>query len=141
DEVADSGRRVTQRMRGTDDLEAVARHRAEWLPVTRFYETYRGALQKDSRLDYAGLIAAAVRMLAEQPDLAETLRRRFPHVLVDEAEEMSSAQRELLMLLERDSLCVAADPDSGVERFRGAEPEWVPGFGRIAGPPRAVVPE
>jgi superfamily I DNA/RNA helicase/RecB family exonuclease len=141
DEVADFCLRVTQRMMSADDLEAVARHRAEWVPVTRFYETYQAALQKDSRLDYAGLIAAAVRMLAEQPDLAETLRRRFPHVLVDEAEEMSRAQRELLMLLERDNLCVAADPDSGVEGFRGAEPEWVLGFERIAGPTRTVVLE
>jgi superfamily I DNA/RNA helicase len=141
DEVADFCLRVTQRLMSNDDLEALARHRAEWLPVTRFYQTYQAELRKDSRLDYAGLIATAVRMLAEQADLAETLRHRFPHVLVDEAEEMSRAQRELLVLLERDNLCVAADPDSGVEGFRGAESEWVLGFERHAGPARTIVLE
>jgi superfamily I DNA/RNA helicase/RecB family exonuclease len=139
DEVADFCLRVTQRLMSSEDLEALSRHREQWLPVTRFYQTYQAELRKESRLDYAGLIAAAVRMLAEQPDLAGTMRRRFPHVLVDEAEEMSRAQRELLMLLERGNLCVAADPDSGVEGFRGAEPEWVLGFERFAGPARTVV--
>jgi superfamily I DNA/RNA helicase/RecB family exonuclease len=141
DEVADFCLRVTQRLMGSDDLAALARHRPEWQPVTRFYDTYQAELRKDSRLDYAGLIAAAVRMLEEHPDLCEALRRRFPHVLVDEAEEMSRAQRELLALLERDNLCIAADPDSGIEGFRGAEPEWVLGFERIAGPARTVVLE
>ena len=58
DEVADFCLRVTQRLMGSDDLAALARHRPEWLPVTRFYETYQAELRKDSRLDYAGLIAA-----------------------------------------------------------------------------------
>ncbi len=133
DEVADFCLRVTQRLMGPDDLGALARHRPKWEPVTRFFGTYTDELRKDSRIDYAGLIAAAVRMLERDGELRATLRHRFPHVLVDEAEEMSRAQRELLVLLERENMTVAADPDSGIEGFRGAEPEWVLGFERIVG--------
>lgn len=131
DEVADFCLRVTQRLMPPEDLAALARQRPEWEPVTRFYGVYTEELRKDSRLDYAGLIAAAVGMLSGDPSLRETLRRRFPHVLVDEGEEMSPAQQKLLGLLELGNLVVAADPDSGIEGFRGGEPEWVFGFGRF----------
>lgn len=139
DEVADFCLRVTQRLMDPADLEALARHRPEWQEVARFYEVYRQALLREARLDYAGLVAVAVRMLRDDPSLRETLQRRFPHVLVDEAEEMSRAQRELLGLLESSHLTVAADPDAGIEEFRGAEPEWVLGFDRLFGPSRRIV--
>ncbi|MGH2718034.1 MAG: ATP-dependent helicase [Actinomycetota bacterium] len=128
DEVADFCLRVTQRLMDPGDLEALAAHRPEWQEVARFYEVYQRSLLRDARLDYAGLIAAAVRMLSGDPELRATLRRRFPQVLVDEGEEMSRAQRELLRLLEPSHLAVAADPDAGIEAFRGAEPDWVHGF-------------
>src|SRR5579872_2281000 len=133
DEVADFCLRVTQRLMDPGDLEALAAHRPEWQEVARFYEVYQRSLLRDARLDYAGLIAAAVRMLTADGDLRATLRRRFPHVLVDEGEEMSRAQRELLRLLEPAHVTVAADPDAGIEAFRGAEPDWVHGFERWFG--------
>jgi superfamily I DNA/RNA helicase/RecB family exonuclease len=141
DEVADFCLRVTQRLMSPSDLDAVAQHRPEWEEVARFYEVYRRAMLREARLDYAGLIAAAVRMLGSDDDLRARLRRRFPHVLVDEGEEMSRAQRELLGLLEPGHVTVAADPDAGIEAFRGAEPEWVFGFERWFGPARRIVLE
>lgn len=134
DEVADFCLRVTQRLMDAGDLEALAapggHPRPEWQEVARFYDVYQRSLLRDARLDYAGLIAAAVRMLAADADLRATLRRRFPQVLVDDGEEMSRAQRELLRLLEPSQVTVAANPDAGIEAFRGAEPEWVLGFER-----------
>lgn len=138
DEVADFCLRVTQRLMEPAELESIARHRPDWEDVVRFYDKYRAALLRQSRLDYAGLIAAAVRMLSGDPALREALSRRFPHVLVDEAEEMSRAHRELLGLLDHRNLTVAADPDSGIEAFRGGEPEWVLGFERWFGPARHI---
>ncbi|HWD08129.1 MAG TPA: UvrD-helicase domain-containing protein, partial [Actinomycetota bacterium] len=132
DEVADFCLRVTQRLMDPGDLEALAAPRGHprpgWYEVARFYEVYQRSLLRDARLDYAGLIAAAVRMLTADGELRATLRQRFPYVLVDEGEELSRAQRELLRLLEPAHVAVAADPDAGIEAFRGAEPDWVHGF-------------
>lgn len=128
DEVADFCLRAEQKLMEDEDLESLIGFRPDWEEVVRFYRRYREALKKQSRLDYAGLISAAVRMLRENDEVKERLRGRFPHVLVDEAEEGSPAQRELLALLDTSHLVVAADPDSGIETFRGAEPDWVLGF-------------
>lgn len=141
DEVADFCLRAQQRLMAIEDLEALGDHRPDWAEVVRFYRRYAGHLKAESRLDYAGLIASAVRLLREDMDVRETLRRRFPHVLVDEGEEASKAQRELLTLLETSNLVVAADPDSGIETFRGAEPDWVFGFESLFGPHERVILE
>lgn len=143
DEVADFCVRVAQRMMSPEDLDQVAGHRPEWREVARFYRVYQEALEREARLDYAGLIASAARMLAVDEDLRARLALRFPHVLVDEAEEMSPAQRALLGLFETENLTLAANPDAGIETFRGAEPEWVLGFERWFGqgalPARRIV--
>ena len=139
DEVADFCLRVTQRLMTPADLEELAAHRPEWREVTRFYDVYRQALLREARLDYAGLIAVTVRMLEGDTELRDRLRQRFPHVLVDEAEELSRAQRHLLRQLEVANLTVAADPDAGIEAFRGAEPEWVLGFERWFGASQRIV--
>ena len=134
DEVADFCLRVSQRLLGPEDLEAIASHQPDWGDVVRFYRKYQAALERQCRVDYAGLIAAAVQMLRQDGSLRDALRRRFPHVLVDEGEEMSRAQQELLRLVAATEVAVAADPDSGIEAFRGGEPEWVLGFERWFGP-------
>src|SRR5919199_47267 len=81
DEVADFCLRVGQRLMADEDLEALARHRPDWLEVVRFRSRYREYLRTESRLDYAGLIETAVDLLDGNPDIRGALCRRFPHVL------------------------------------------------------------
>jgi superfamily I DNA/RNA helicase/RecB family exonuclease len=138
DEVADFCLRVGQRLMPDEDLEALARHRPDWLEVVRFRSRYREYLRTEARLDYAGLIATAVRLLDENDDVREALCRRFPHVLIDDGQEMSLAHRELLKRLATSNLVLAADPDAGIETFRGAEPDWLFGFGHWFGPHTTV---
>lgn len=129
DEIADFCLRVEQRLISSDDLAALGTHREDWSEVIAFYGRYRDYLKQQSRLDYAGLISSAVDLLVERTDVAEALKRRFPHVLVDDGQELSRAHLSLLQKLSTDHLVVAADPESGIETFRGAEPDWVYGFG------------
>ena len=139
DEVADFCLRVSQKMMSQPELDGLAQHRPDRAEVASFYPRYRRRLREQSRLDYAGLIESAVELLKQQPDVAAALKRRFPHVLVDDGQEMSHAHREFLGQLETANLVIAADPDSGIETFRGAEPDWVFGFERYFGPHATVV--
>ncbi|MGH2810495.1 MAG: UvrD-helicase domain-containing protein, partial [Actinomycetota bacterium] len=77
-----------------------------------------------------GLVASAVRLLAENPDIVGAFSARFPHVLVDDAQEMSATHLELLAGMQGAEVTVAADPNSSIEVFRGAQPDWVFGFGK-----------
>jgi superfamily I DNA/RNA helicase/RecB family exonuclease len=138
DEVADFVLRVQQKLMTEADLAALAEQRPGWAEVIRFYSRYRDYLKEESRLDYAGLIASAVDLLSRDDEVAGVLRKRFPHVLVDNGQELSHAHRELLRCLQTSELVVAADPDSGIETFRGAEPDWVFGFEGWFGPHETV---
>lgn len=139
DEVADFCLRVEQRMMSDGDLSALVSHRDGWDEIVRFYSRYRDYLSTESRLDYAGLIAASVRLLERSDDVRAALQKRFAHVLVDDGQEVSYGERELLIKLAGEDLVVAADPDSGIETFRGAEPDWIYGFEKWFGPHERVV--
>jgi len=139
DELADFCLRVEQRLDGPDELEALVTARPDWAPVVDFCGQYRRFLRDESRLDYAGLLAESVRLLEQNSDIRDMLARRFPHILVDDGQEMGKSHRRLLISLGVSNLTVAADPDSGIESFRGAEPDWVFGFEKWFGPSTTIV--
>lgn len=139
DEVADFCLRVEQRLESTAALAAQARDRPEWAEVIAFVDVYRAHLKARSRMDYAQLIASAARLLEQDSQVAVALGERFSHVLVDDGQDMGPAHRALLGHLRTENLVVAADPDSGIETYRGAEPDWVYGFRRWFGDHQTVV--
>lgn len=134
DEVVDLCIRAQQKMLDKRDLDALAAGRQGWDEVIRFYLAHRARQRNRSRIDYATLLAEAATLLAEAEyaEVRAALHQRFPHVLVDDAQELSLVQQRLLSFLaepgEGRSLVVAGDPDSSIETFRGAEPQWLERF-------------
>jgi superfamily I DNA/RNA helicase/RecB family exonuclease len=139
DEVADFCLRVEQTLHSTESLAALAAAKPEWAEVIAFVDVYRAHLKARSRMDYAQLIASAVRLLEQDPGVKQALRDRFPHVMVDDGQDMGPVHLALLGHLQTKDLVVAADPDSGIETYRGAQPDWVHGFERWFGDHRTVV--
>lgn len=139
DEVADFCLRVEQRGDNSRSLAELTRLKPEWAEVVAFVDTYRESMRSRSRMDYAQLVAAAVRLLESDQDVTSALRRRFPHVLVDDGQDLGPLHRNLLRHLPTENLVVAADPDSGIETYRGAEPDWVHGFEKEFGPHHTIV--
>lgn len=76
-------------------------------------------LREAQAVDYDGLESGMRRLLTARPEL----RRRWRHVLVDEGQDTSEGQQELIGLLEPDSLFVVGDPGQSIYGFRGASLE------------------
>jgi superfamily I DNA/RNA helicase len=131
-EVADFCVRAGYRGLHDDELRILAEKRPEHAPVAHFAIAYREHLRENAILDYPEMILAAARLIEEQDDLRSGIHRRFPHVLVDDAQELAPAQLKLLKLLARDHLVCAGDPDSAIEAFRGSDPHWLDRFNDIA---------
>ena len=127
--------------RGLDDdaLEQLAKERPEHGAVVAFALRYREHLKKAAALDYAELVLAATRLLAADDDIRTAVRRRFTHVLVDDAQELAPAQLQLLRRLNTEQLVCAGDPDSAIEAFRGADPTWLDRFQEVCGDHERVV--
>lgn len=141
DEVTDFCLRVEQQLIPQEQLDEIAAAYPDWAEVIRFVDVYREHLLERARVDYAQLISGASRLLEDDAGVWHDLRRRFPHVLVDDAQELSRAQLRMLSRLETSQLVLAADPDSGMESFRGAQPDWVFGFEQWFGPSEVEVLE
>jgi superfamily I DNA/RNA helicase len=148
DEIVDFCIRAEQRLLEPYELEQIVRARPAWADVIRFFKTHSANLRQRSRIDYPTLLADAAELIANHDDLREALHRRFTHVVVDDGQELARVQQRLLRFLtgfidapetaEGRSLVVAADPDSAIETFRGAEPDWLNGFEKDFGSHQTV---
>ena len=147
DEVVDFFIRVGQRAMDPPELEPLAQVRPAWAELIAFYKRHHKELRDRSRVDYPTLMRDATELIANFDDVRDSLHRRFQHILVDDGQELALVQQRLLHFLtafttggpgER-SLVLAGDPDSAIETFRGAEPEWMDDFAKEFGEHERVV--
>jgi DNA helicase II / ATP-dependent DNA helicase PcrA len=98
------------------------RERAELMQAcVRLFRAYEGACRKERVLDFEDLLTLTVRMLEERPALLDSYRERFPHVLVDEYQDLNLAQERLVELIAGGGApFVVGDDDQSIYRFRGA---------------------
>jgi DNA helicase-2/ATP-dependent DNA helicase PcrA len=87
----------------------------------RLFRAYEQACRKDRLLDFEDLLTLTVRMLSERPALLDTYRARYPHLLVDEYQDLNLAQERLVELIAGAAQpFVVGDDDQSIYRFRGA---------------------
>ena len=96
------------------------------------YSLYQRRLREANALDFDDLIMTTVHLFQAHPDVCETYRRRFRHVLVDEYQDTNHAQYALVHQLcaddpeavgervEPSELMVVGDADQSIYAFRGA---------------------
>ena len=113
-------------LRDPDEVKADARNSIEE-SYSAAYSLYQRRLREANALDFDDLIMETVRLFQAHPEIRETYRRRFRHVLVDEYQDTNHAQYALIHQLCGQSL---EDPvettsyDAGAED--GAEEDRVP---------------
>ncbi len=97
------------------------------------YRVYQRRLREANAMDFDDLLTNAVHLFRAFPEVRETFRRRFRHVLVDEYQDTNHVQyalvRELCAPLPRAEagpvsepaeLMVVGDSDQSIYAFRGA---------------------
>ncbi|TDC34429.1 DNA helicase PcrA, partial [Micromonospora sp. KC213] len=91
------------------------------------YTLYQRRLREAHALDFDDLIMTTVHLLQSHPHVAESYRRRFRHVMVDEYQDTNHAQYVLIKELVSGTagiapaeLCVVGDADQSIYAFRGA---------------------
>jgi superfamily I DNA/RNA helicase len=121
-EVADFVLRCSELLIDADRLEARVAERAEWRAMPGFLRRYRATLDRIDRIDYGTVQARAVELLSE-PEVADSVAAQHRYLLVDEYQDTTTAQAELLRRLYRPhhNLTVAGDPYQSIYSFRGTE--------------------
>jgi DNA helicase-2/ATP-dependent DNA helicase PcrA len=90
--------------------------------IAKVYAAYETRKKAAGALDFDDLITETVRLFRDHPEVLRTYQERFRYILVDEYQDTSRAQYELINLLaERyGNVCVVGDADQGVYSWRGA---------------------
>jgi ATP-dependent DNA helicase UvrD/PcrA len=129
----DYQRRVLRRLRVRPErhgqlLLLFGRHRLQHIPLTpgdlELFEAYSAALRARNLLDYDDLIARAGELLRSHEDVRAEVRRRWDYVLVDEFQDLSLAQYEVVTeLAARHRNCFAVgDDEQSIFSWTGADP-------------------
>jgi DNA helicase-2/ATP-dependent DNA helicase PcrA len=97
-------------------------HRAK-LTIARAYEAYENRRRELHGMDFDDLLIGPLEILEQHPDVAESYRKRFVHILVDEYQDTNRPQYLLTKILAEGyrNLCVVGDDDQSIYRWRGAD--------------------
>ena len=100
--------------------------------VARVFAGYEKAKRDRSRIDFEDILLCAAALMSDHPEIAETIRRTYRHLVVDEYQDVSPLQEALLNLWrgERAELCVVGDPAQTIHSFAGAQASFLTGFGQ-----------
>jgi DNA helicase-2/ATP-dependent DNA helicase PcrA len=91
--------------------------------TARAWRRYDALCRKVSGADFDDLLTHAVRLLAEEPEVADRVRARCRALLVDEFQDTNLAQLRLVTALvgPAGDLTAVGDEDQGIYRWRGAD--------------------
>ncbi len=135
----DYQKRVLRRLRVRPErhaqlLRSFGRHQLEHVPILagdmELFEAYREALRSRGLVDYNDLIALAGELLRRHPDQAAAIRGRWDAVLVDEFQDLSLAQYEVITgLAAGHRHCFAVgDDEQSIYSWAGADPRILQRF-------------
>lgn len=123
--------------------ELITPHRASALDVSNpayekiaeIYADYQRRMQTAGAMDFDDLLTFTVKLFADFPDVLESYRDRFQHILVDEYQDTNVAQNEIILMLAgvHGNVCIVGDQDQSVYAFRGADTRNLDDFSRAFG--------
>ncbi len=100
--------------------------------IAKVYAEYEQTKRRAGQLDFSDLLLVMSGAIEEYGDVAEEVRSRYRHFVVDEYQDVSPLQQRMLdaWLGGRDDLCVVGDANQTIYSFAGATPEHLLGFRR-----------
>ncbi len=122
--------RVNTRLSLKQTLEEQFPWCREWeADLTRLYREYVARKQKNRVLDFDDLLLYW-HVMMQTPALAQSLAKNFDHVLVDEYQDTSALQGEIVQSLKPDGagVTVVGDDAQAIYSFRAAAVENILGF-------------
>ena len=85
------------------------------------YESYQEGLKLYNAVDFDDLIVLPIKLFRENPDILAAYRARYKYIMVDEFQDTSHQQYELMHLLADKNVAVVGDDDQSIYSWRGAD--------------------
>ncbi len=91
--------------------------------ISRIYDIYEKELRRLNALDFADLLALAVKLFEKRKDVIEKYQTQFKHILVDEYQDTNRLQYKFVTLLSQThrNITVVGDDNQSIYGWRGAD--------------------
>lgn len=93
------------------------------LGVAAVYTRYQRMLLENNAVDFDDLVLLTVKLLKDNPDIAERYQETFRYIMIDEYQDTNKPQYELTKLLAKKAthICVVGDFSQSIYSWRGAD--------------------
>lgn len=100
--------------------------------IAKVYESYTSIMDDSNCMDYEDVLLTQTALMANYPEVAAAIHKQYRHFTVDEFQDVSPAQFELLKqwLGARRDLCVVGDPAQTIYSFSGATNNYLREFSK-----------
>ena len=85
------------------------------------YEGYQEGLKLYNAVDFDDLIVLPIKLFKEFPEILENYRQHYKYIMVDEFQDTSHQQYEMMHLLANENVAVVGDDDQSIYSWRGAD--------------------
>ena len=94
------------------------------------YRDYQKALKAAHKMDYDDQLCFALQILRGAPAVAAAFRKRYKYFCVDESQDTSKVQHEIIRVLAQESgnIFMVGDEDQSIYGFRAAYPQALMDF-------------
>lgn len=114
------------------NVEQIAEIEIENVDFAKVFEEYNKTLRAQNLMDYDDQMVYAYQILRKYPQVLEHFQQRYKYFCVDEAQDTSKIQHEIIALLcsESKNIFMVGDEDQSIYGFRAAYPEALMRFER-----------
>ncbi len=95
---------------------------------TKMINEYKYRLRQNNAIDLDKLIESVNELWKKHPESLEYYQQMYSHVFVDEFQDSSDDQMEMIRLLNADNLFVVGDDFQAIYGWRGAKVEYILNF-------------
>ncbi len=91
--------------------------------LAKVYVRYQDEMKRSNALDFDDLVMLTIKLFEEHPKVLSRYQNLFPYILVDEFQDLSFAQYQLVKMLAmlRKNICAVGDDDQSICKLRGAD--------------------
>lgn len=124
EEIKQLGVDITRKKNGVDleEMESSIPN------LDKIYTEYNNQLKKSKLMDYDDQNRYALSVLSSYPALLQHFRRIYQYICVDEAQDTSKCQHDLIRKISGDNIFMVGDEDQSIYSFRGAFPRALTDF-------------
>jgi len=99
--------------------------RKSWETANQMYEplynSYQEGLKLYNAVDFDDLITLPIKLFKEHPEVLDRYKDRYRYIMVDEFQDTSHQQYEMMHLLSDQNVAVVGDDDQSIYSWRGAD--------------------